>query len=192
MRLHYHALVLIGLACAQPARADDVADDIAKAATAWQAHDTTATLAALNAATNTVHQLRADALAALLPLPLPGWTAEPPQTSALGVDMLGGATSASRTYHTGTQRVEVQITTDSPMLQNMAALLSTPYAQATGVKTETVDGHSVSYTANDNSYMILVADKVIVKVQGNADTPEPVLRTFVAAIDFDAAGKLAH
>jgi hypothetical protein len=192
MRLRYQALVLVGLTCAHAARADNVSDDIAKAGAAWQAHNASGTLAALNAATSAVHQIRAKALEAALPLPLPGWTADPVQTSALGADMLGGATGVSRTYHNGSQRVEVQITTDSPMLQNMAALLSSPYAQAAGAKTVTIDGHSVTYTATDNSYMTLVADKVIVKVAGNEDTPEPVLRTFVAAVDFDDAAKLAH
>jgi len=192
MRLRYQALVLIGLACARTAHADEVADDIAKAAAAWQAHNTSDTLTALNAASNAVHQVRAQALEAMLPLPLPGWIADPAKTSTLGADMLGGATSATRTYRNGPQRVEVEITTDSPMLQNMAALLATPYAQAAGVTTVAIDGRSVSYTANDNSYMTLVADKVIVKVAGNKDTPEPVLRTFVAAVDFGAAAKLAH
>jgi hypothetical protein len=103
------------------------------------------------------------------------------------VEMLGRATSASRTYHNGTQRVEVQITSASPMLQNMTALLPTPYAQAAGVKPETIAGRSVSDTGNDNRYITLVAARVIVKVDGNKDTPEPVLRTFVATIDFDAA-----
>jgi len=186
------SLVLMVLACVPAARADEVADNIAKAAAAWQAHDSQGTLNALDAATKAVHQVRADALKQLLPLPLPGWTADPPQTSAVGVEMLGGGTSASRIYHNGSERVDVQITTDSPMLQNMAALLQSPYAQAAGVKAVTVAGHALSYTESDNSYIALVADKIIIKIAGNKDTPEPVVRTFVAAVDFAAAGRLAH
>jgi len=193
MRLGRQLLVgLLALAPVPAAHADAVADDIAKAAAAWQAHDSQGTLGALDAATKAVHQQRAEALKALLPLPLPGWTADPPQTSAVGVEMLGGGTSASDSYHNGTQRVDVQITTDSPMLQNMAALLQSPYAQAAGVKTVTIAGRNLSYTENDNSYIALISDKIIVKVAGSKDTPEPVLRTFVAAVDFAAAGKLAH
>jgi len=193
MRLSRTVLVLLtGWACVPPARADQVADDIAKAAAAWQAHDSQGTLAALTAAAGVLRQARADALETLLPVPLPGWTADPAKTSAVSAEMLGGGTSASRTYHDGTQQVDVQITTDSPMLQNMAALLSSPYAQAAGAKTVTIGGHPVSYTENDNSFMALIADKIIVHVSGNKDTPEATLRTFVAAIGFDAAKKLAQ
>jgi hypothetical protein len=40
--------------------------------------------------------------------------------------------------------------------------------------------------------MTLVADKIMVKVDGSRDTPEPTLRGFVASIDFAAMEKLAH
>ncbi|MBV9251866.1 MAG: hypothetical protein JO227_21820 [Acetobacteraceae bacterium] len=50
----------------------------------------------------------------------------------------------------------------------------------------------MSYTGSDNGFMTLVAEKVIVKVDGNKETPEPTLRSFVAAIDFEAIEKLAR
>ena len=42
--------------------------------------------------------------------------------------MLGGGATASRAYHNGVQRVDVQIMADSPMLQGMAQLLGSPLA----------------------------------------------------------------
>ena len=193
MRLRHLALILLaGVAGATTARADDVSDQIDKAVAAYRAHDNQAAITALEAASNMLHQARADALKALLPVPPPGWTADPAETSAVSAAMLGGGTSATGTYHNGEQRVQVQITTDSPMLMGMAALLSSPMAAASGVKTVTVGGRPLSYTANDNSYMTLVADKIMVKVDGSRDTPEPTLRGFVASIDFAAMEKLAH
>ena len=50
----------------------------------------------------------------------------------------------------------------------------------------------MSYTENEDSFMALIADKIIVHVSGNKDTPEATLCTFVAAIDFAAATKLAQ
>ena len=193
MRLRQVIMVLLACAAgATVARADDISDQIDKAAAAYRAHDSQTAITALEAAASMLHQARADALKAFLPLPPPGWTADPAETSAVSAAMLGGGTSASRVYHNGSQRIEVQITTDSPMLMGMAALLSSPMAAATGVKTETIGGRPMSYTANDNSYMTLVADKVMVKVDANKDTPEPTLRTFVASIDFGAMEKAAH
>jgi hypothetical protein len=193
MRLGRQVLVLLlGLAWIPMARADQVADDLAKASTAWQAHDVEGTLTALDSAAAIVRKARADALKTLLPVAPAGWTADPPQTSAVSGELLGGGISASQTYHNAAQQVQVQITTDSPMLQNMAALLSSPYAKTAGVENVTIAGRSLSYTAGDNSFMTLVAGKVIVKVDGNKATPEATLRTFVTSIDFAAARELAH
>jgi hypothetical protein len=186
-------LVLLAVVAGVPAaRADDVSDQIDKAAAAWRAHDGQGAIAALDAAANLLRQARADELRTLLPLPPPGWTADPVETSAVSAAMLGGGTSASRTYHDGAQHVEVQITTDSPMLQGMAALIGSPLAAASGVKTVMIGGRPVSYTESDNGYMALIGGKIIVKVDGSKDTPEPTLRSFVASIDFDAMEKLAH
>ena len=60
------------------------------------------------------------------------------------------------------------------------------------MKTVVIGGRRMSYTENDRTYMTLVADKMIVKIEGNADTPDPTLRSFIAAIDFAAIEKQAH
>ena len=174
------------------ARADDVADRIDQALNAYQHGDVPASIAALDAASGQLRQRRADGLVALLPLPPPGWTADPAETSALNAEMLGGGTTATRVYHDGDRRVTVQITTDAPMLQGLAALLNGPLAASTGVRSVQVGGRAVAYTEADNGYMALVADKVIVKVEGDKTVPEPVLRSFVAVVDFDAIEKAAH
>ena len=192
MRLRYVlVMVLAGATLAPAAHADAVADDIAKAASAWQAHDSRATLDALEAAANVLRQARADQLEALLP-PVPaGWTAETPKTSAVCPAVLGGGTSARRIYHSGPEQVEVQITTDNPMLQGMAALIANPLTNTPDVKTVTIGGQRASYNATDNSYMALVDGKVIVRVEGNPSTLEPVLRAFVTNVDFGALKRIA-
>ena len=64
------------------------------------------------------------------------------------------------------------------LLQGMAALIGSPLAAVGGMKTVMIDGRRMSYTEIDHSYMTLVADKVIVKVEGNSGTPEPTLKSF--------------
>jgi hypothetical protein len=139
-----------------------------------------------------LRQHRADALIGLLPLPPPGWTADSTETSALNAEMLGGGTSATRVYHSGDRQVTVQITTDAPMLQGLAALLNGPLSASSGIRSVQIGGRSIAYTQKDNGYMALVADRIIVKVEGDRQVPEPVLRGFVASIDFDAIEKMAH
>lgn len=192
MRLRRAAIwFLAGVVLTAPAFADEVSDQIQKALAAYQQHDSEAALAALDAAAGKLRQARADALKTLLPTAPPGWTADPAETSAVSAAMLGGGTTASRSYHMGDQRVEVQITTDSPMLQGMAALISSPLGASSGMKTFTVGGQRVAYTADDNDLMTLVG-KAIVKVDGNKQTPEATLRTFLATMDFASLQKIAH
>jgi hypothetical protein len=193
MRLrHGIAAVLLVAASASGARADDVTDQINEALKAYQNHDTQTAIAALAAASNLLRQVRAEGLKKLLPAVPPGWTADNAESTAVGAAMLGGGNTASRTYHNGSQRVEVQIIADSPMLQGMAALLNSPLAAMGGMKTVVVSGRRMSYNDSDNSYMTLVADKVIVKVEGSKDTPDPTLKSFIGAIDFVAIEKLSH
>jgi hypothetical protein len=189
-----YCLVLLMLAVASPsvALADDVTDQINEALKAYQNHDTQGAIAALDAAENLVREARADALKNLLP-PVPaGWSADNAESTAVGVAMMGGGTTASRTYHLDAQQVEVQIMGDSPMLQGLATLLSSPFAAAGGMKTVVIGGRRMSYAENDNSYMALVAGKVIVKVSGNKETPDPTLKSFVQAIDFAGIEKLVR
>jgi hypothetical protein len=188
---HWLAAVLMVVA-ACPTRADGVTDQINEALKAYQNHDTQTAIAALDAAGNLLRQSRADKLKALLPSVPPGWTADDAQSSAVGVALLGGGITASRAYRNGSQRVEVQIITDSPMLQAIAALLRSPLGEVGGMQTVVVGGRRMSYTENDPSYTTLVADKVIVKIDGNSATPDATLKSFIGAIDFDAMEKLAR
>jgi hypothetical protein len=50
----------------------------------------------------------------------------------------------------------------------------------------------MSFNADDNSYMTMVADKIIVKVDGSKETPDPTLKSFIGTIDFAAIEKLAR
>jgi len=195
MRLAYCVLLLLLLISGMhpsPTRADDVTDQIDQALAAYRKHDLPVAVAALEAAANLLRQAQADALKAMLPPAPSGWNADEVETSAVGAAMLGGGTTVSRTYHNGDQQVEVQIITDSPILQGMAALINSPLAAAAGMKTVVIGGRPMSYAPNDNSFMALVAGKTIVKVEGNKATPEPTLRGFIAAVDFAALEKLAH
>lgn len=186
------AVLALGVAIVLGARADDVTDQINEALKAYQNHDTQTAIAALDAAANLMRQARAEGLKKLLPPTPPGWSADEAQSTAVGVAMLGGGITASRAYHNGDQRVEVQIVTDSPVLQGLGALIGSPLATFGGMKTVVIGGRRMSYTESDHSYMTVVADKVIVRLEGNADTPDVTLKNFIDAIDFAAIEKLAH
>jgi hypothetical protein len=194
MRLLFGVLLLLPIfgAHPSPARADDVTDQMDQARAAYQKHDLPTAVAALDAAANLLRQAQADALKAVLPPVPPGWTADQVDTSAVAAAVLGGGTTVSRTYHKADQQVDVQIITDSPMLQGMAMLINSPLAAAAGMKTVVVGGRPMSYAPNDNSYMTLIGGKTIVKVAGNKATPEATLHDFISAVDLATLEKLTH
>jgi len=183
------ALLLLAIATSPGARADDVTDQINEALKAWQAHDAPTAIAALDAAAGLLRRARAEGLKNLLPPVPPGWTADPSESTAVAVAMLGGGTTASRRYHNASQSVDVRIIADSPMLQGIAGLLGGPLAAFGGLQTVVINGRRMSYAESDNSYTTLVADKIIVKVSGGPSTPDPTLRSFIGAIDFAAVEK---
>jgi hypothetical protein len=184
--------LLLAIAGAPGALADDVTDQINEALKAYQNHDTQTAIAALDAASNLMRQARADGLKRLLPAPPPGWSADAAESTAVSVAMLGGGITASRAYHNGIQHVVVRIVADSPMLQTVAALFSSPLGAIGGMNTVVIGGRRMSHNENDRSYTTLVADKVIVRVEGDADTPDPTLKSFIALIDFAAIERLVR
>ena len=74
----------------------------------------------------------------------------------------------------------------------MAALLGSPFAAIGGMQTVVVGGLRMSYSPDGNSYITMVADKIIVKVEGSKETPDPTLKSFISIIDFAAIEKQAH
>lgn len=187
-----YAALLLAVASVSAAHADDVTEQIDQALKAYQSHDTRTAIAALDAAANLLRQSRAEGLKKLLPAAPYGWTADQAEATAVGAAMLGGGTTASRTYRNGSQRVEVQIIADSPVLQGMAALLGSPFAAIGGMQTVVVGGLRMSYSPDGNSYITMVADKIIVKVEGSKETPDATLKSFISTIDFAAIEKQAH
>jgi hypothetical protein len=184
--------VLIIAGHASAVCADDVTDKINQALSAYQNHDLPGAIAALDTATTLLRQARADALKTALPAPPPGWTADPIETSEVSAMVLGGGITASRTYHNGSQQVQVQFIMDSPAVQAMGAMLNTPLANVAGMKTVVVAGRTVTYAAADNSYLTLVGGKILARVNGSEGTPEPSVRSLVALIDFPAIEKLVR
>lgn len=165
-----------------PARADDVTDQINEALKAYAKHDLATASAALDAAGNLIRQARGDNWKAMLPDPLPGWTAADAESTVVGAAMLGGATNVVRTYQKGSQSVEVSFVTDSPMMQGLGSLMSSGLMTSGDNRLIVLDGRKVTYTKSDTSYTTM-AGKVLVSVKGHgADDAD--LRAYIKQIHF--------
>lgn len=186
------AIVLAVAAGSGGAWADDVTGEISRALQAYRRHDVAEAMLALDKAAALLRRQRLEAMQALLPAAPDGWTADPVRSSDAQTAMLGGGTSIARTYRNDEQLVHVQITTDSPLLEQAAMLVNSPLAASAGIRSVRVAGHPAAYTESDNGYIALIAGKVIVKVDGDGTVPEPVLHGFMTAMDFAQVARLVE
>jgi hypothetical protein len=183
--------LVIAVSPLSPARADDVTGQINEALAAYARKDIATTIAGLEAALNMLRQSRAEGYGALLPVAPPGWTADNVETVSVGAVMAGGGVGASRKYHKGGDTVTVSILADSPLLQAMSALASSGLAALGGVRTQVVNGRRVMYLKDDNAYTTIVADRIVVRVEGENQSEE-TLKQFLTGVDFAAIERMAH
>jgi hypothetical protein len=183
--------LLLGAAALPSARADDVTDQIKEALTAYDRKDVPTAIAGLEAALNMLRQHRADAYGALLPAAPAGWKADDVETMSLGVAIMGGGTGATRQYHKGDDTVKVSILADSPLLQVMSGLASSGIAAMGGMRTQIINGRRTIYAKDDNAFMAIVGDRILVRVEGSGQT-EATLKQFLTAVDFAAVERAAR
>jgi hypothetical protein len=168
--------------------ADDILDAIDAARKAYQAGDMSNAKQSIDMASQLIAQKNAEAFSALLPAALSGWKAEKAQATAVGAAMFGGASAASRTYRNAKDdTVEVSITGDSAMIMQFGPMLNNPaMAGAMGKLIRVGDQRAIQ--TNDGDIMMMVANKILVHVQGSADGPSKL--SYAQAIDVAKLSKM--
>jgi hypothetical protein len=177
------------LAASLPAfAADDILDAIDAARKSYQAGDMANAKQSIDTASQLIAQKNAEAFSALLPAPLSGWKAEKAQATAVGAAMFGGASAASRTYTNAKgDTVEVSITGDSAMIMQFGPMLNNPaLAGAMGKLVRVGDQRAIQ--TSDGDIMMLVANKILVHVQGSAEAPAKL--SYAQAVDVAKLSKM--
>jgi len=167
---------------------DDILDAMDQARKAYQAGDLGEAKQQLDVASQLVGQKNAEAFTKFLPEPLPGWTAEKPQTTALGSSVLGGVTTASRSYTNAKGiNVEISITGDSSMLMQFATMLNNPVLAGAVGKLIKVGGLRAIQN-QDGDVILIVANKFVINVQGSADAQSKL--AYANAVDISKLSKM--
>lgn len=169
-------------------QADDITDSIQEATDAYAKGDNSKAIESLNYAVQLLQQAKAKNLETLLPEPLSGWTAEKAESSAVGAAMFGGGITIDKRYSKGDSHINIQIVTDSPMLQGMLALFANPmFATSSGGKLEKVAGQKALSTydpaTQSGDYQFAVATKYMVTVKGEKAS-EDDMKAYAEGIDF--------
>jgi len=178
----------------QAAAADDVLETIQEGVQLYQEGDFSEAINSLNYAVQLIQQMKGATLTSFLPEPRPGWSAEEASSETAGAAMFGGGVTARRTYRNEQAQVEIQIITDSPMLQGMMMMFTNPmFATAEGGKLERI-GRQKAIVKHDpvsgeGSVTAVVANRFLVTVEGSSASKEDLIG-FAEAIDFQGLAKL--
>ena len=182
--------VVLAIGLASPAWADQVTDQLQQAEAAYGQKNFAAALTALATAVTLIRQIKAETWKAVLPDPPPGWTADDAKVITVGPALLGGGSSTERRYRHPGGTVDISLIADSPVLQSVAMLLGAGML-VSGSELLIIEGQRVSYDANENSLQAIVADKVLVKVQGSKGVDKQTLQDFFQAIKLKDIEKAA-
>lgn len=175
--------VLLALALALPARADDVEDAIDAALQAYRADDIKTAREELAFASQLLDKRKAGELQSLLPDPLPGWQREDDDSGqSPAMAAFGGGQMAGARYTKDDDAVEIQLMADNPMVAAMGAMFSNTAMMGAMGEVKRLGGEKVVLT-QEGELQSLVDGRIMVMVSGSAD-PE-TLQAYFEAIDLD-------
>lgn len=182
------AVVLLLATLSSAAAADDVTDSVNEALQFYKDGKYTEAATSLNYAAQLVQQKKGTSMESILPEPLSGWTAEAASSQAAGASMFGGGVTVERRYARDSGTVNIQVVTDSPMLQSMMMMLANPmFATADGGKLESINGQRaiVKMNSGDRSGQIqlAIASRFLVTIQGNEVSKDDMV-AYARAIDY--------
>jgi hypothetical protein len=124
------AALAAALACAAlpAAAADEIAQQLEQGLKLYQGGEVSRAIEEVSFALAQMRQKKAELLAEVFPEAPQGWKASEPESQAGGAALMGGGVSASRGYtqKDGKGRAEVEVVTDSPLIQSVAMILSNP------------------------------------------------------------------
>jgi hypothetical protein len=170
-----------------PALADEVTDAIEQGRKAYQSGDLSGAKQSLDLASQLIGQKNAEAFGKLLPNPLPGWTADEVQTTAVGAAGLG-ASSASRNYHKPNgDTIEVQITGDSAIITQYAVFFANP-AIAGAMGKLVMIGNIRALQNMEGDLHMIVSNKFLVSVQGGGSANDKI--AYAKAVDVARLSKM--
>ena len=166
---------------------DDITEAIDQARKAYQSGDLTNAKQSLDLASQLIGQKNAEGFAALLPKPLPGWTAEKSETTSVGAVTFGASVASRRYSNAQGDHVEVQITGDSAMVMQFAALLQNPQIAGAMGKVVMIGGQRAMQNAQGDVHMV-IANKFLITVQGSADAKAKL--SYAQAVDVAKLAKM--
>lgn len=167
--------------------ADEVIEAIDQARKAYQGGDLAGAKQSLDLASQLIGQKNADTFGKLLPAPLAGWKADDVQTTSVGAVGFGAST-ATRHYHNAKgDNVEIQITGDSAIVMQYAAVLNNPAIAGAMGKIIRVGSQRAIQAQNGDVHMV-INNKYMVIVSGSGGANDKL--AYAQAVDVAKLSKM--
>ncbi len=187
-------LILVSIfLLAAAAWADEIGDQIKRGLSLYEKGKITESISELEFALAQMRQKKGEALTQVFPKAPDGWKAEEPQVQSAGAAMLGGGINASRRYHKqgGPGTANVEIFTDSPLVQTLGMMLNNPMMLqgAKGTKPVRINGQKGVVrvrSKNRAELQLLVDGKSLLKVEvANVPDAAKIAQDFAKMVNID-------
>ena len=192
MKYIFQALVFVfcSLVLSQPifAEQDDVLTTIDQAVKQYKGGDFAGAASNLDYAAQLIRQKKSEKMKDLLPEPLSGWQAGEADSQAIGTAVFGGGVTVSRKYTKESSSIDIEIVSDSPVLQSVMMMLNNPmFAGASGGNLKTIKGQRaiIKYNGANRSgdISIVVAGRFMVTINGR-QVDQADLAAYAEAINY--------
>jgi hypothetical protein len=175
---------------ASRAGADEVADQIKEAFGLYEKGNHSEAVASLNFVIGQIQQAQATGLKKVLPQPLPGWEAEETGGS-FAPAAFGGGISASKAYRKDDQTVEIEIVSDSPLLQSVLTFYTNPafYAGQPDTKLVKIQNRKAIQKFNPQDQrgeiQIVISNRMLVSIKASGTDKFDDMLAYANAIDYN-------
>jgi hypothetical protein len=196
-RYFSYVAVLAVAFCAVPAYADEVSDQIKEGLQLYEKGSYSEAVQTLNFAVGQIQQKQTAGLKDVFPEPLKGWSAEESTGQFAGAPMLGGGITASRHYSVedGDKTVDIEIVTDSPLLQSVLMLYTNPafFANQPDTKLVKIQGRKAVQKFNakekEGEISIVIGSRMLVSIKGNQLPSIDDMMAYANAISYETLEK---
>ena len=173
------------------AEQDPVIQTIEAALAEYKKQNYSGAATSLEYASQLVRQKKGEALAAFLPQPFEGWTADEGKSQVSTASLLGGGLTAERNYTKAESTITIAIVTDSPLLQPMIMMFSNPIFASSAGRFELIKGYKgiVKYQNNSGDINIVINNRFLATIKGHQVTEQELL-DYANSIDLKGISEL--
>ncbi len=190
------AAMTLALSFAAPVSADEITDQMDTARTEYESGELRKAVQTLQFAIASIQEKINLELLKLLPEPLQGWQADDPQAQSAGMAAMFTGTNLTRRYFRDDgAEVEISIMADSPLMPMMTMMLSNPMMMQTNPDARIYNHKGqrgmIQHEKDSDQWEIslLVANKILIKVDGSGMKDQESAEGYLKAIDLDAVRK---